>query len=512
MTNGAELLIAQALELGLDTCFANPGTTELPMVLALDSRPGLRSVLGLHENVCSGAADGYARIAGKPAMTILHLGPGFANSIANQHNARRAFSPVINFVGEHASWHIAADPPLNSDIESLARPVSAFVRRSMSAGGIPRDLREAHASAISRRGSVSTLILPHDHLLASASEDTLGPCLPRTAYPQLDDDSIEQAARLLDKAQRPAMLIGGNALHGAGLAAAGRTGVTLIAEGSFARLETGRGRPFMLRLPYFPDQAKAMLDRFDAVVVCGTKLPVSFFGYDDHPSRYLDGRDDVVQIAGADDDAVGAMQALAERLRRKGLLGDAPEIVQPSPGDALTTANLADILTMAMPEDAISVVTAVSSAADFYTRSAAAAPHTQIALTGGAIGEGSALSLGAAVAGGGRPVVALEADGSAAYIVQALYSHAREGLDITTVICSNRRYNILDVEVRRAGVQNAGPHTRSLADLGQPPIDWVSLARGFGVQASRATTVEELDKALRRGIAEPGPSLIEAVI
>ncbi|MEZ5826551.1 MAG: acetolactate synthase large subunit [Geminicoccaceae bacterium] len=512
MSSGAELLITQALELGMDTCFANPGTTELPMVLALESRPGVRSVLGLHENVCSGAADGYARIAGKPAMTILHLGPGFANAIANLHNARRAFSPVVNLVGEHASWHLSADPPLASDIESLARPVSAFVRRSTHAGGIARDLREAHASAMSRRGSVSTLILPHDHLQADAGEArTTGP-LAAERYPGIDPALIEEAARLIERSRNPALLIGGEALHGAGLDAAGRTGVTLVGEVSFARLETGRGRPLLHRLPYFPDQAQAMLDRFDAVVVCGTKLPVSFFGYAEHPSRYLDGREEVVHLAGSEDDAVAALKALAERLGRKASITDAPPIAATGPNAPLDAKTLADALALDLPEEAIAVVTAVSSAAPFYDSSVAAAPHTQIALTGGAIGEGSALSLGAAIAGGGRPVVALEADGSAAYIVQALYSHAREGLDITTIICSNRRYRILDVEVQRAGIRNPGPHASTLSDLGNPPIDWVAIARGFGVPGCKAATVGELRQALARGLAEPGPYLIEALL
>ncbi|MCB2012262.1 MAG: acetolactate synthase large subunit [Geminicoccaceae bacterium] len=512
MSSGSELLIAQALELGMDTCFANPGTTELPMVLALDARPGVRSVLGLHENVCSGAADGYARIAGKPAMTILHLGPGFANSIANLHNARRAFSPVVNLVGEHASWHISADPPLNSDIESLARPVSAFVRRSTHADGIARDLREAHASATGRRGSVSTLILPYDHLLADGHDRSLRPALPREGYPTIEADRVEAAARLIEKARNPALLLGGNALYGAGLDAAGRTGVTLIGEVSFARLETGRGRPLLQRLPYFPDQAQTLLDRFDAVVVCGTKMPVSFFGYGDMPSRYLDERDDVVHLAGSEDDAATALEALAERLGRNAPITDAPKIAPAADGDALDAQKLGDALALGLPEEAIAVVTAVSSAAPFYASSIAAAPHTQIALTGGAIGEGSALSLGAAVAGGGRPVVALEADGSAAYIVQALYSHARENLDITTIICSNRRYRILDIEIQRAGVGNPGPHARSLGDLGNPPIDWVSLARGFGVSGTSVATVGELRAALARSLAEPGPTLIEAVL
>ena len=124
--NGAESLIRTAIAAGVEVCFANPGTTEMPLVLAIDAIPGIRAILGLFEGVCTGAADGYARMAGKPAFTLLHMGPGFANGIANLHNARRARSPVVNLIGDHATWHLEADAPLTSDIVSLARPVSSW--------------------------------------------------------------------------------------------------------------------------------------------------------------------------------------------------------------------------------------------------------------------------------------------------------------------------------------------------------------------------------------------------
>ena len=511
MTTGAELAIETAVELGTEICFANPGTTELPLVQALDSRSGIRGVLGLHENVCTGAADGYARIAGKPALTLLHLGPGFANGIANLHNARRAFSPVINLVGEHASWHLSADPPLHSDIESLSRPVSSFTRRVMDPNAIGRDLKEAYASATSLRGGVSTLILPHDHQLTETQPLKISPVQAKR-FPQLDDRLVEQAAQLLEQASRPAILLGGQGLFGRGLKAAGQIGVQLIGEVSFAKLETGLGRPNLMRLPYFPDQAKALLDQYDAVIVCGTKMPVSFFGYEGVASRYLDGRADVVLLAGQEDDAIGALEALAERIGRKNGPADAQRLAMPSAGSSLDASKLATIVTALLPEEAISVVTAVSSAQPFYEQSVAAAPHTQIALTGGAIGEGSALSLGAAIASPDRPVVALEADGSAAYIVQGLYSHAKEGLNVTTIICSNRRYNILDLELKRAGVTETGPEASKLSDLGNPPLDWVALAKGFGVSGFSASTVAEMEHALHRALASEGPCLIEAVL
>ncbi|MCB2054450.1 MAG: acetolactate synthase large subunit [Geminicoccaceae bacterium] len=514
MTTGAELVIETARSLDLDVCFANPGTTELPLVHALDRVGGVRAVLGLHENVCTGAADGYARLAGKPALTLLHLGPGLANGLANLHNARRAFSPVVNLIGEHASWHLSADPPLAADIEALAGVVSRWTRRCVSAGACGRDMAEALAAVTSGRGSIATLILPHDVQTAAAGDAAPAVVRPR-GYPAVDTDAVARAARLLAGAEAPAVLLGGSGLHGSGLEAAGRLGVTLIAEVSFARLETGRGRPPLRRLPYFPEQAQALLDQFDAIVVAGTRLPVSFFGYDDKPSRYLEDRDDVVLLADQEEDAASALTALAAEMGAKRAAPDSGE--HPDEGAfagssaGLDADTIARVTTARLPEDAVAVVTAVSSSAAFYEHSRGAAPHTQIALTGGAIGEGSALSLGAGVACPGRRVVALEADGSGAYIVQALYGHARENLDVTTVICANQRYRILEIELERAGMRRPGSNATDLADLSRPALDWVSLARGFGVPGTRVTTAGELDAALARSLETAGPYLIEAV-
>jgi len=514
--NGADLLLRTAVDLGLEVCFANPGTTEMPLVNAIDGVNGISAVLGLHENVCTGAADGYARIKGKPALTLLHLGPGFANGIANLHNARRAFSPVVNLIGEHATWHLAADPPLASEIELLTGWAGRFTRRSARAGDLGRDLGDAVAAATARRGGVASLILPHDVQLAPVSSDAWRPVVPVERSPAVDPARIEAAATLLAEAERPLLLLGGPALFGEGLAAAGRlaerAGALLVGEVGFARMAVGRGLPPLQRLPYFPEQAAALLAGADAVIVCGTKLPVSFFGYHDKPARYLDGRDDVCHLAGFEEDATGALEAVLDALPR-GLKRGAPEpaATPPQPGPGLDAAGIGQVLAAEQPAGAIIVLTAVSSAAPYGHFAQKAPPHTQLALTGGAIGEGLAMALGAAIAAPDRRVINLEADGSGAYVMQALWSQARLQAKVTTVICANRRYRILEMEQERAGI-SPGRQAGDLTRLDDPPLDWVGLAKAMGVPGESVEDQGGLARALGRALAEPGPYLIEALI
>ncbi len=518
--NGAELLMGVACDLGLEVCFANPGTTEMPLVNALDRIGGIRNAVirgvpGLHENVCTGAADGYARIAEKPALTLLHLGPGFANGLANLHNARRARSPVVNLIGEHATWHQSADAPLHSEIERLTGWAGAWTRRSARAADLGRDLADALGSATSGRGQVASLILPHDLQL-----EEVAAAAPAVAHvrrlPAVDADRVRAAALLLARARRPVLLLGGAALFGAGLEAAGRlaerTGAALIGEVGFARMAVGKGLPRVQRLPYFPEQAAGLLGGFDAVVVAGTKLPVSFFGYHDKPARYLEGRDDVVHLADDEGDARAALEALLAELPAGGSerqRAEDPPLAAASGGEALDPATIGAVLAAEQPADAIVVVTAVSSAAPYGRFALDAPPHTQLALTGGAIGEGLALALGAAVAAPDRQVIAFEADGSGAYIMQALWSQARLGAKVVTVICANRRYRILEMEQERAGIE-AGPIARGLTTLEGPELDWVGLARAMGVPGEAASSRSALTAAIRRGLAEAGPYLIEA--
>ncbi len=510
--NGAERAIAIVAESGVEICFANPGTTEMPLVLALDGVDGLRGVLCLHENVCTGAADGYARLARRPAVALLHLGPGLANGLANLHNARRARSPVLALVGDHASWHLSADPPLAMDIESAARPVSDWYRRTASPADIAGDVRAALAAATGRHGGVATPVLPHDHQQASAVPDA-APVAPEP-LPAPDAGAIAEAAARLRRGGSACLFLGGLALWGEGLRAAGRiaaaTGAALVGEVGFARLETGGGLPPVARLPYFPEQAQELLDRFETVVVCGARPPVSFFGYGHLPSRYLSGHPGALTVAGPEEDAVAALVMLAEALEARASWSGTPSPAPGVPRGALDLDRLAAAVVRHIPEDGVVVLTAVSSAAPFSRLAAAARPHTQLALTGGAIGEGTALALGAALARPGVRVLHLEADGSAAYLPQALWSQAREGMPVTTVVCANRAYRILRIELARAGIAQPRGQTARLTDLREPPIDWVVVARGFGVPATAVETAEELTAALDRAAASEGPFLIEA--
>lgn len=514
--NGAESLIRTLARAGVDLCLANPGTTEMPLVAALDTVSGMRAVLGLFEGVCTGAADGYARVAGRPAVTLLHLGPGLANGLANLHNARRARSPVLNLVGEHATWHVAADAPLTSDIEGLARPVSAFVRTSRDAAALAADGADALAAAQGPPGAVATLVVPADCQWGEARGPAASPAPRPRSRPSDAPEPI--AAALRDAGARGALLLGGGALDARGLRAAARvaahTGAAAWIETFPGRIDRGRGLPDLPKLPYFPDQAAEVLAACTELVLVDAPEPVAFFGYPDGPSRLAPEGCTPVRLAGPGDDASGALEALAEALGAPPLPsepGAHPEPPRAGAG-ALTPDTLGRTVAALQPEDAVVVDESATSGLPWWSHAAAAAPHRVLGLTGGAIGQGLPCAVGAALAAPGRRVLALQADGSGLYTLQSLWTAAREALDVTVVLCANRAYRILQVELARAGVAEPGPHARALTDLGGPALDWTALARGFGVPAVRAESAEALADALRRAFAEPGPSLIEAVL
>lgn len=519
MTNGpiagsaATAMLETAANAGVDVCFANPGTTEMPLVGALDAVPRIRAVLGLFEGVCTGAADGYARLTGRPALTLLHLGPGFANGIANLHNARRARSPVVNLIGDHASWHLAADAPLTSDIESLARPVSAWVKRAESPKDLPGDLAEAIRVATGPPGRVASYLLPADFQAAPGGDPVP---VRRDAAPSVAHERIEPlAARLRAAGERGVLLLGGSALRRRGLRAAARvaaaTGVRLRAETFPALWERGADVPAVDRLAYFPEQAREDLAQAPVVALAGAVAPVAFFGYPGQASE-LAPEGSVAWVASPDEAVEDALEALADALdaRDPGEAGGAaPDEV---PAGPLDPVRVGGVLARCLPEDAIVVDEAATSALPFYGASKGARPHTVLHLTGGAIGQGLPVATGAALACPGRKVIAFQADGSAAYTLQSLWTQAREGLDVVTLICSNRAYRILQIELARAGIAEPGPQARSLTRLDAPVIDWVALSRGFGVPGQRVETSAELRKALLRALVEPGPQLIEMVL
>jgi acetolactate synthase-1/2/3 large subunit len=514
-TSGAERLLLAARAAGAEVCFANPGTTEMPLVAALDAVPGIRAVLGLFEGVCTGAADGYGRMTGKPALTLLHLGPGFANGIANLHNARRARTPIVNIVGDHASWHLQYDAPLTSDIHSLARPVSAMVKTIESTADIEGDTADAFQAALKAPGCISTLVFPVDHQQHPAPPGAAEPASIHASR-KFDESRVQAVAQMLKAGKRVVFLLGGGALSARGQRAASRIGANaaarLFSETFPARTERGGGLPDIDRLPYFPEKAIEQLQAAEAVILVETIAPVAYFGYEGLPSLLVDERR-LMTLADVAECGEGALERLAQ------LVGSsAPETgVLPSryaiPDCALDPALVGKVLSNALPDEAIVSVEGGTCGYPFVTASASAARHTILTNTGGAIGQGLPVALGAAIARPERRVFALQSDGSAQYTIQSLWTMARERLPIVILITSNRRYGILQTELRRAGSVEFGPQARALTELDDPAFDWPSLAAGYGVPAVRASTTRALEAALGAALAHTsGPFLIEMVL
>ncbi|WP_165669443.1 acetolactate synthase large subunit [Metapseudomonas otitidis] len=512
--NGAELLIKAAVASGIEYCFANPGTTEIPLVAALAGEPRLKPVLSLFEGVCTGAADGYGRIAERPALTLTHLGPGFANGIANLHNARRAHTPIVNVIGDHASWHVNYDPPLASDIDALAGAVSGWVRTTRSAALIGEDLQSAVQAAWQPRGQVASLVLPMDF-----QAQAVGPLRPLTAIraPQrrYDDAKVEALARALRAGKRLVFIVGDSGLSEAGLKAAGRLaglpGVRCFAE-TFPRLsQRGGGLPDLDRLPYFPEVAIEILDQYDAVVCAGVPEPISYFGYEGIPSRLAE-RDRLLHLAEVGDDVAAALDALAELMEAPDWVATPMGVELPAADAALTPQSVGRVLAAALPEDSIVSVEGGTCGYPFFTASANAARHRVMTNTGGAIGQGIPVGFGAALAERGNRVFCLQSDGSAQYTIQTLWSIAREQLPVVILIAANHRYAILQNELRRFGVGELGPEALSLTELDRPRIDWKALAKGYGVPASTVHSNAELQRALAVAKAADGPCLIEMAL
>ena len=512
--NGAEGLIRTAVAAGVEVCFANPGTTEMHLVAALDALPGVRAVLGLFEGVCTGAADGYGRMMDRPALTLLHLGPGFANGIANLHNARRAASPVVALIGDHPTWHVGNDPPLASDIESLARPVSRWVKTVKTPAELPAGGAAAIAEALASPRGVATLIVPADCAWGEVSGPATPAPIPGPSV--VSAASVDEAGKALTRGEPAILLLGGPTLRAAPLRVAARiaaaTGCRLMCDVFLSRLERGAGIPPVDRLPYFPEQARELLSGIAHLVVVGTAEPVAFFGYPGGEPRLVPQSCELHPLAGSSEDAVAALEALAERVGAPPSASLPPGSGRPEvPSGALDTASVGRALAALQPEGAIVVDEAATTGAPYWFMSGDCPPSTYLGLTGGAIGQGLPCATGAAIACPERPVVSFQADGSGLYTAQALWSQAREGLNVTTVICANREYRILRVELARADIASPGPQANALTSLRDPVIDWVSLSRGLGVPAVCVETADALATELARSFAEPGPRLIEAV-
>ena len=508
--NGAESLVHSLLASGVDTCLANPGTSEMHFVAALDRIPGMRCVLGLFEGVVTGAADGYARMADKPAATLLHCGPGLANGLANLHNARRGNSPIVNIVGDQATFHRPLDAPLTADTEGLARPVSAWVRTAMTAASVGADAAMAVQAARTPPGQVATLILPADTAWTEGGEPA--PALPVPVAATADEGMLRTVARVLRGGEPALILLGGRALRAGPLEHAHRiaaaTGARLLAEQSNNRMERGQGRVPVDRLPYPVDAALAALAGVRHLVLVGSRAPVAFFAYPGKPGRLVPPECAVHVLTRPEQDGPDALARLVDALA-------APAIAPPDPGrrpeparGAVSAEAFMSTLSALMPEHAVLVDEGVTFGRGFFPNSFAAPPHDWVQLTGGAIGDGLPLATGAALGAPGRRVIGLQADGSGMYTLQALWTQARERLDVTTIVFANRKYAILLHELAAVGA-NPGRTALDMLDLGRPDLEWVKLANGMGVEAARAETCEQLADLLRGSFARSGPFLIE---
>ena len=510
--NGAQAMIRTLVDSGVDVCFMNPGTSEMHFVHALDSVPEMRGVLALFEGVATGAADGYARMADRPAGVLLHLGPGLGNGLANLHNARRAKAPVLNIVGDHASYHAKYDAPLQSDIASIAKGVSTWVRTVESADTIAQDTADAVAAAFGPPGQVATLITPAD----TCWLDSPGPVGPAPVTPRgvVDAERIAEVAAVLGGDEPAALLVGGTAMRVGPLSDAARigaaSGAKVISETFPTRAERGAGTPVVDRLAYLAEFAQMQLDGLRHLILVDAAHPVSFFAYPDKASDLVPEGCTVHVLAAPDEDAPLALAALAAAL-------DAPTEIETiaasrtdRPTGALNAESMASALGALLPEGAIVVDEGNTTGLFAQGFTAGCPPHDWLTLTGGAIGYGMPAATGAAVAAPDRKVICLEADGSAMYTAQSLWTQAREGLDVTTIILNNGSYAVLNMELARVGAGEPGP--RALAMLDIPGLDFVALATSMGVPATRATTAEEFTSQLAAAIAVDGPSLVEAIL
>jgi acetolactate synthase-1/2/3 large subunit len=513
--NGAQALIRTLVDCGVDVCFMNPGTSEMHFVAALDSVPEMRGVLALFEGVATGAADGYGRMAERPAAVLLHLGPGLGNGLANLHNARKGRTPIVNIVGDHATYHKQYDAQLESDIETVARNVSSWIRWSQTPDSVAADAADAVVAAIGPPGQVATQILPADvSWLEGAEPADPKPLAERTP---VDSDTVDAVAAALTSGAPSAIFIGGAACREAALVAASRTanttGAKLLCETFPARLERGAGVPPVDRLGYLAEFAAMQLDGLQHLVIVDTKDPVSFFAYPDKASYLVPEGCEVHVLAQAGDDVVGALERLADAV---GAAPDAATIQAPArpelPTGPLTAEGVCRALGALMPERAIISDEGNTSGLFAAGLTAGAPRHDWLCLTGGAIGQGLPVALGAAVACPDRPVICLESDGSALYTVQALWTMARENLDVTTILFNNRSYAVLNMELDRVGADAPGPKAKSMLDLHHPDLDFVAIASGLGVPATRATTAEDFVAQLQAALAEPGPHVIEAIV
>ena len=509
--NGAESLVRSLLASGVDTCFANPGTSEMHFVAALDKVPEMRCVLGVAETVVTGCADGYARMTGKPGATLLHCGPGLANGTANVHNARRANTPMVNIIGDHATWHRPFDSPLTYDTEGLARTVSHWVRSSESSQRIGADGATAVQAAMTPPGQIATLILPADTAWSDGGQ--VADPLPVPARSMVAPETIRNVAAVMRKRAHTVVVMSGQSLCEEGLVAAQRvahaSGAVLKASTQVARMARGRGRIPVDRIPYAIEKAMDVLEGVRHVVLVGAKPPTGFFGYPGKPSLLAPPDAQTHVLARPEEDAVAALNSLADELGAPAKVEIpeseiAPQLLR----GAFEPVAFATTLAALLPENCIVSEDAVTSGRALFAPTFNAAPHDWIQITGGAIGQGFPAATGAALACPERTVVCLQADGAGMYTLQALWTQAREQLDVVNVVFANRSYRILHGELLAVGA-SPGAASNELFDLARPELDWISLANGMGVEGARVDSLETFADVFGAACAQRGPFLIQ---
>lgn len=512
---GAEALVATLVNGGVEVCFANPGTSEMHIVHALDRLAKVRCVLGLFEGVVTGAADGYARMAGKPACTLLHLAPGLSNGLANLHNASRAHVPLLNLVGQHATQHLRFASPLKGDIEAVAGLYSKWLRTSSAPEQIGQDAAAAIVAARTAPEGTATLIVPADVAWSDRGSTVALPPIPQSPLPTAE--SVEHAARILRSDSPAALLLSGNGLYSEGLIAAGRiaagTGARLLTPYGFTRIERGAGRAVVDRIPYDPEQAADFLKDLRHLILVGADPPVAHFAHRGKASELAPRTCELFALATPTEDCAGALRALAEALSLHSTKPRCETASRPPlPSGSITLPRLANAIAALLPEGAIVADESMTSGRGIMAAARGAPRHDWLANTGGSIGFALPLAVGAAIACLDRRVLSLTADGSGIYTLQALWTIAREELNVTTVIFANRAYAILYAEFDTINVGQPGEMTRTLFDLIHPELDWVMLSRGLGVPAFRVDSMDEFCRVLRKGFEEPGPKLIEVVL
>lgn len=514
--NGAESIVKSLKAAGIDRCFANPGTSEMHFLGALDRIGGIDCALCLFEGVVTGAADGYARMTGTPAVTLLHCGPGLANGLANLHNARRARVPMLNIVGDHARDHVKYDTPLTSDTEAVAATFSNWVRKVDAPEDLAGDLHAALTATMDPAGGVATLVLPADIAWSDGPAPLTAPPAPPAPVP-VPEEMVAEAVQLIERGAPVLFFVTGGALAPEGARALGRlarhNAVEVLSAINGARYERGAGRADIPRIPYGAAEGRQRLAHFKHVFLVGTSEPASFFAYPGQPGSMVPEGCAVHRFSDPGMDAVPALAEIADRL---GLAPDAYDTIEfaptAPPSGVLTPQTIAAAIAATLPENAIICDEGLTQGAEVMGATRHCLPHSWIQITGGAIGNGFPLALGAAIGAPDRRVIAVQADGSGLFTLQSLWSQAREGANVTTVVLSNGRYEILNTEMKNIGIDTPGPLAQQMMTLNEPTIDWMGLSRGFGVPAAVAEDAETLMALLHKANAAEGPFLIEAKI